>query len=211
MLSFQTVVPHTLELLKELMKLPILKETRLVGGTALALQYGHRNSVDLDLFGDKEYDIDELSASLMALGKVEIGKYSRRVKPFYIDGVKIDIVDYKYKWIDDCVEEDGIRLASPKDIASFKVNAIQGRGTKKDFVDMFFLLQHYSLDEIMAFYHQKYPEYSDYRAMLSLTYFNDAEPFPMPIMFSNVSWEHIKETIKEEVVNYNNNLLSGNK
>ena len=85
-----------------------------------------------------------------------------------------------------------------------KVNAIQGRGTRKDFVDMYFLIQRYGLEQVMQFYKTKYPEYSEYRAMLSLTYFEDAEQNPMPEMFVDVSWEEIKRCVLEAVESYNN-------
>ena len=81
------------------------------------------------------------------------------------------------------VEDGGIRLASPRDIAAMKINAIEGRGTRKNFIDIFFLLQHYSLEELLGFYQQKYPEHSIFRALMSLTYFIDAEEQNMPTMY----------------------------
>ena len=98
--------------------------------------------------------------------------------------------------------EDGIILASPKDIASMKVNAIEGRGTKKDFIDMYFLLQHYDLREIFTFYQNKYPENSIFRALMSLSYFDDAENQFMPKMFSSISWEDVKNYISVQVELY---------
>lgn len=103
--------------------------------------------------------------------------------------------------------EDGLILASPKDIAAMKVNAVMGRGTKKDFVDMYFLLQHYSFAEIMDFYLQKYTDGSEYRALLSMTYFADADPQPMPLMFKPVDWGVIKAEIKHSVETYNQKRL----
>ena len=117
--------------------------------------------------------------------------------------VKVDVVNYDYKWIDEPVIEQGLRLASPKDIAAMKVNAVMGRGTKKDFVDMFFLLQHFSFDDIIKFYLQKYPEGSEYRALLSMTYFADADPQPMPFMLQSVEWNAIKQEILHQVDSYN--------
>lgn len=96
----------------------------------------------------------------------------------------------------------GTSLASDKDIAAMKVNAIIGRGSKKDFIDLFVLLQHYSLSDILHFYKLKYPEYSEYRALLSMTYFEDAEMQDMPIMFIPDSWDSIKETIINKVKQY---------
>ena len=204
MLSFQTIKPDTLELLKRLMAEPLFGQTRLVGGTALALQFGHRSSIDLDLFGSIEEDTNLTTEVLERIGPTIPGKCSAHIKTYRICGVKTDIVNYdRYPWIDAPVLEDGLRLASPKDIAAMKVNAIQGRGTRKDFVDMYFLIQRFGLDQVMQFYKTKYPDYSEYRAMLSLTYFEDAEQQPMPYMFVDVSWEEMKRRILASVEAYN--------
>jgi len=208
MLSLQTVLPNTLELLKILTRLPVLSQTRLVGGTALALQYGHRRSVDLDFFGFATEDVEELTETLRtSVEKVVRGNCTKRIKVYMLNNVKVDIVTYDYPWIDDVVVEDGIRLASPKDIAAMKVNAVIGRGTKKDFIDIYYLLKHFSLDELMELYLTKYSDGSEYRALLSLTYFDDADPQPMPLMFESVPWEEMKNTIKKAVEIYNTNHL----
>ena len=200
MLSFQTVEPHTLELLRSLMALPLLSETRLVGGTSLALQYGHRNSVDLDFFGILDDDLLAFRDSLESISHVNVIKETKTIRIYDIDGVKIVFVDYsRYPWLTDAVEEDGLRLASPKDIAAMKVNAIEGRGTRKDFIDIYFLLQHYSLNEILGFYQEKYPEHSLFRALMSLTYFEDAEKQMMPKMYAPDSWYEMKAYIIKEV------------
>ena len=204
MLSLQTVLPDTLELLKTLMNQPLLYEMRLVGGTSLALQYGHRRSVDLDFFGKTTEDIEELTEMMNHCAENVIrGNCSKKIKAFYLFEVKVDVVNYDYKWIDAPVTEQGLRLASPKDIAAMKVNAVMGRGTKKDFVDVFFLLQHFSFDDIIKFYLQKYPEGSEYRALLSMTYFADADPQPMPFMLQPVEWNAIKQEILHQVDSYN--------
>ena len=204
MLSFQTVEPHTLELLRRLMAMPLLSGTRLVGGTSLALQYGHRNSVDLDFFGSLDDDLLAFRDSLESIGHVNVIKESKSIRIYDIDGVKIDFVDYsRYSWITDAVEEDGLRLASPKDIAAMKVNAIEGRGTRKDFIDIYFLLQHYSLNEILGFYREKYPEHSSFRALMSLSYFEDAEKQIMPKMYATDSRDEMKAYIIKEVEKIN--------
>ena len=200
MLSFQTIEPHTLELLRSLMTMPLLSGTRLVGGTSLALQYGHRNSVDLDFFGSLDDDLLAFRDSLESISHVNVIKETKTIRIYNIDGVKIDFVDYsRYPWLTDAVEEEGLRLASPKDIAAMKVNAIEGRGTRKDFIDIYFLLQHYSLNEILGFYQEKYPEHSLFRALMSLSYFDDAEKQMMPKMFASVSWDEMKAYIIKEV------------
>lgn len=207
MLSLQTVLPNTLELLRTLMQMPELDSTRLVGGTSLALQYGHRRSVDLDFFGEISVDLDELTEALKdRVEHVVVGGHSRSIKAYFLNGVKVDVVNYDYAWIDSPVIEEGLRLASPKDIAAMKVNAVIGRGTKKDFIDIFFLLQHYSFSDLLKLYLQKYPDGSEYRALLSMAYFGDADQQPMPYMFDDVGWETIKQSIRREVKAYNESL-----
>ena len=205
MLSLRTVTPDTLELLKALMSAPELSSLRLVGGTALALQYGHRVSVDLDLFGEVTIDKFELLSLLQGLGEVRVINETKNIHQYFVNGIKVDIVNYPYSWIDAPVEEDCIRLASPKDIAALKINAIEGRGTKKDFIDMYLLLQHYSLEDILTFYQQKYPDYSIFRALRSLTYFDDADDQIMPQMFVEDTWENMKENVQTHVMRYQQN------
>ena len=203
MLSFRTLASDTLELLKRLTQEPFLKDCRLVGGTALALQYGHRSSIDLDFFGTFDIDGEEMFGILRSYGNVEKQKVSSNIRIFDINGVKVDIVNYSiYPWLENSVEEEGLRLASPKDIAAMKVNAIEGRGSRKDFVDMYFLLQHFSLEEVLDFYAEKYPNYSLYRALMSLTYFADAEKFNMPTMYVDFDWEECKSFVLSKVKEY---------
>ena len=137
------------------------------------------------------------------VGNVLVTNRSKMILQTVINQIKVDFVDYsRYKWIDEPVMGDGFVLASDKDIAAMKVNAIIGRGTRKDFIDLYVLLQHYSLLEIMAFYKQKYPDFSEYRALLSMTYFEDAEMQDMPKMFIDTSWDTMKSTIIEAVKVY---------
>lgn len=203
MLSIQTIHPNTLELLKNLASQPELAQTRLVGGTALALQYGHRQSIDLDFFGALPEDKDELVEMTRRVGNVLVTNRSKMIVQTVVNQVKVDFVDYsRYAWIDNPVQGDGFLLASDKDIAAMKVNAIIGRGTRKDFIDLYVLLQHYSLTEILEFYKQKYPEFSEYRALLSMTYFEDAEMQDMPKMFMDTPWDEMKSTIIQAVKAY---------
>ena len=199
MFSYKTIEPHTLELLKKLTAEPFLAKARLVGGTALALQYGHRMSIDLDFFGDIKEDSIVIRDILRTIGPISVYKETTNIKIYSVNGIKVDFVNYKYPWIDSVIEKDGLRLASPKDIAAMKINAIEGRGTKKDFIDMYFLLQHYTLDDILKFYAEKYPENSIFRGLMSLSYFEDAEDELMPKMFSNIRWDDMKQFILDKV------------
>lgn len=200
MLSYKAIEPHTLELLKAIMAETMFSDMRLVGGTALALQYGHRQSVDLDVFGIIPFDAVNMEQTLSSIGDLQIIKSSDRIRIYQIDRIKVDFVDYsRYPWLDEPIIENGIRLASPKDIAAMKVNAAEGRGTKKDFIDIYFLLKHYTLSEILDFYNRKYPEHSMFRALMSLSYFDDAENQLMPKMLKSVTWEDVKKCIDSSV------------
>lgn len=93
MLHLSTVEPSTLELLRKLQQLPELQKTRLVGGTALALQLGHRKSVDLDFFGTINYDIQDMVDAIRNIATVTILKESPQIHIYLIDGIKVDIVN----------------------------------------------------------------------------------------------------------------------
>ena len=199
MLYLETVESSTLELLKKLQRLPVLEQTRLVGGTALALQLGHRKSIDLDFFGTVDCEAEYLRESIAGIASLTILKESPHIHNYIVDGIKVDIVNYKYPWLDDVVLEQGLRLASVSDIAAMKITAIIGRGTKKDFIDIAFLLHHFSLEEILHFYAAKYNDSSVFMAMKSLAYFDDAEADPMPDMFVNQSWQQVKAYILSKI------------
>ena len=199
MLYLETVESSTLELLKKLQRLPVLEQTRLVGGTALALQLGHRKSIDLDFFGTVDCEAEYLRESIAGIASLTILKESPHIHIYIVDGIKVDIVNYKYPWLDDVVLEQGLRLASVSDIAAMKITAIIGRGTKKDFIDIAFLLHHFSLEEILHFYAAKYNDSSVFMAMKSLAYFDDAEAAPMPDMFVNQSWQQVKAYILSKI------------
>ncbi len=111
MLHFETIDPGTLDLLVRLQGIPALSGLRLVGGTALALQIGHRKSVDLDLFGKITADEYELSKQLIETGQATILKKSENIYIYVIDGIKTDMVNFHYKWLTDPLIESGLVLA----------------------------------------------------------------------------------------------------
>lgn len=172
----------------------------------MALQFGHRQSVDLDFFGKPAVDQDNILSMIERMGPYKLRNRTNSILQLIINGVMVDIVDYgRYPWIDEPVCEDGLLLASPKDIAAMKINAIEGRGSRKDFIDIYLLLQHYSLEELLQFYSQKYSNYSIFRALLSLTYFDDAENEAMPKMFISDTWDDIMSHITDSVKKYQRN------
>ena len=203
MLQTFTIRESTLVLLKRLQEIPLLNGLRLVGGTALALQLGHRNSVDLDFFGVIDKTAEEIIDELEKEGfKVNPELKSKTIRILVVDGVKVDIVGGHSDWLTPPIETEGVRMAGLQDIAAMKLHAITGRGRKKDFIDFYFLLQHFSLKQIIEFYEKKYPKNSLFFVIRSLSYFKDAEADPMPEMFIDVAWDEMKSTIQNAIVNF---------
>lgn len=202
MLFYETLLPERVKLLKMLQLIPALREYRLVGGTALALQMGHRISDDLDLFGNKSIDGNELLEALSKLGDLKVLGSSKSISSFSIDYVKVDIVNYPFPWLDSENSIDGIRLATIKDIAAMKISAITGRGSKKDFYDLSCILNRCTLKDVFDWYQTKYPGASLYLALKSMIYFEDAEPDPDPKSLLNATWSDVKNHIKQKHFDY---------
>lgn len=199
MLHEQAVNSELLGILNELMNQKLFDEFSLVGGTSLALQIGHRNSIDIDLFGNCELNELDITAFLDKLGQVKILKKSRNILIYSVNGIKVDFVNYPYPLIKSPIVEGSIRLASKEDIGAMKLNAIAGRGSKKDFIDLYFLLREFPLKKLMEYFRLKYPDGSDFLVMKSLTFFDDAESDDMPYMLKEISWETVKSTILKKV------------
>ena len=206
MLHIKTVEPGTLSLLKELMELPTLQAFSLVGGTALSLRYGHRSSIDLDLFYHEKFDLEAVEKELRQTYGIEFD-YEGGHRTFgifcNIKKIKVDIVYFPHKPIAPIEIEKGIRFYSCADIAAMKIQSILGRGKKKDFWDLFELLNHFSLQQIIDFHKLKYPN-----QMLAIsipnaiTYFVDADESETPTSFKNQDWEKVKKGIQKAVSNY---------
>ena len=202
MLYYKTIEPNTLGILKKIQQIEELSNVRLVGGTALALQIGHRKSIDIDLFGTINADNIAVSQELKKIGKLTVIQNTKNINIYLISNIKVDIVNYPYSWLENAKLEDNILLADIKDIAAMKISAITGRGTKKDFVDLYFLLKHYTLKEILNFYMQKYDDASMFMALRSLAYFDDANENEQPEMIIPANWDEVKKFIENTLENY---------
>jgi predicted nucleotidyltransferase component of viral defense system len=188
------------------MEIPSLKPFCLVGGTALALRYGHRSSEDLDLFYHEKFDQPEIVKDLESVFKHRF-VYKQEHTTFgifcFIDEIKLDIVHYPHLPIAPIETERGIRFYSSADIAAMKIQAILGRGKKKDFWDLYELLQHFSLQQIIDWHKQKFPN-----QMLAIsiphaiTYFVDAEESDTPLSFKKQTWQGVKKGISKVVRDY---------
>ena len=199
MLQKGTVEKKTLILLNELMREPSLASIRLVGGTSLALQIGHRKSTDLDLFTYESPDIEKIVRTLskkygyvpsLITGETTIGQ---------IDGIKIDVIHHPYKWLKTPEPIDGIRLASMEDIAAMKLHAIANSGERpKDFVDIAFLSNYFSYNTIKRLALEKYPMYDPIMFDRAIIYFddiNDEAIDKIKMTSHKMSWDKIKRRI----------------
>lgn len=196
MLQLQTVEPNTLELLRSLMQKEYLNSFVLVGGTALALQLGNRESIDLDMFSTADFSSNEVLSSLLNDYQIVVNNQLTQTLISTINHVKVDFIKFHYPFIRPFVVIENIRMASVEDIAAMKLDAITGRGSKKDFYDLYFLLQQFSIDDLFSFYIEKYPHQTTFHVIRSLTYFEDAEIQPNPIVFDKtITWEIVKHNV----------------
>jgi hypothetical protein len=177
------------------LSVPDFSTLRLAGGTALAMQYGHRKSVDLDLFGKWIVDGFVISSVIQPFGEVIILQNHPAIKSFSIQGIKVDIVNYPYPWIGDVITDDNLRLASSKDIAAMKLAAVTGRGSRKDFIDLYFLLKQYTLNELLKFYEEKFADGSVFMVLKSLIYFDEADEDVDPVPLKPFDWNEVKSAI----------------
>lgn len=195
MLQARAVDARLLEFLRFAMAQPEFADLRLVGGTALALRLGHRISVDIDLFGSIALDTVDVAEVLGRFGSTLLIQKSRNIAIYAVEGIKIDIVNYRYEWLRPPLHIDNMRIAAQEDIAAMKLNAISGRGSRKDFIDIYALLKTFSIKEMMEFYERKYHDGSVFQVRKSLTYFQDAEQEAMPQMLWPLEWDEIKAGI----------------
>jgi hypothetical protein len=210
MLHLETVEPRTFSILEAIMKMPELQEFSLVGGTALSLLYGHRISIDLDLFSNVKFENDKITNALIIKfgNSIDIRSSSHFGIFCFIEDVKIDVVRFPHPLIRPVIEIDQIRMYSPEDIVAMKVQAILGRGKKKDFFDIAELLDHFTIEDFIEFHKEKF---ATQNIMITIphaiTYYNDANESENPVSLKNQKWSSVKSTINKKVKSYFKQVL----
>lgn len=195
----QTISKETAKSLALLGKSKILKDAYLAGGTALALQIGHRISYDLDFFTDQKF---KTHSFLEKIGKFKNYKHEQtswQTVLGRLGDVKFSLFYYGYPILKNPSVFKGVKIASIPDISAMKISAICERGTKRDFVDLYFILQEISIDKIFKYYDKKFKRLAVniIHIKKSLVYFVDAENEPMPMMLKEVEWADIKKYFKK--------------
>lgn len=206
MLHTETVEPDTFAVLKRLMGIPALRDFSLVGGTALALRYGHRRSIDLDLFSHGDFDralvVRELSDEFG--DAFDFRRDNVKWAAFCtIAGVKVDIVKDPHARIAQIEVIDGLRMYADDDIAPMKIEAILHRGKKKDFWDLDELLKAHGFQWILDKHRTKFPDNSIAISIpYAITWFVDAEESGTPVSLKGQTWEGVKRSISALVNGY---------
>ena len=200
MLQTSTVKESTLGLLKALQSESLLASTRLVGGTALSLQIGHRESEDLDLFTTEPIDGLRVQSLLINNYGFTPSVIEDGTLIGFVRGVKIDIIYHPFPWLDNAVIEEGMRIASIADIAAMKMHAIINSGKRpKDFVDIAFLSMHYSYNDLKRMLLKRYPVYDPIMADKAVIYFGDIDEDLIPNI-KMLGYQFDFEAIKSRVV-----------
>lgn len=180
------------------------EKTYLAGGSGLALQFGHRISIDFDFFTPTQFEGQEIVKKLENLGKFEFQESAEKNTLLGLfENVKFSLFKYDYPLVIPPVDYLGIKLACPEDIAAMKIAAIVDRGTTKDFIDVYFIVQKgISLEQSFDYYDRKYKKLANniYSIVKSLTYFDDADLREMPEMIEKINWEEVKRFFQKEVV-----------
>jgi hypothetical protein len=198
----QTLYPKTKQVLEKLEKLE-LNNFYLAGGTALALQLGHRKSIDLDFFTDNFPKRDILLQKLHGLNPT-ITQEAQGTLDVLIEEVKVSFLEYKYPLVCPLVKYGKTELADITDIACMKLTAISSRGSKKDFIDLYFILKTRTLNEVIEVFRKKFEgvDYQETHILKSLVFFEDANRDPDPDYIESINWEEVKDTLEKTVENF---------
>lgn len=198
MLQKQTIPKHSLELLKRIS--PGLTEQGfyLAGGTALALRFGHRISVDLDFFKSEEFDVSKLSEFIKESSpEYELTNETKGSLSVIAGNTKLEFLRYSYPLLEPVEQLEGIPFSSLPDNAAMKLSALMNRGSKKDFFDVAELLRHFTLGELFDFFFRKFSNVDQFALVKSLTWFVDAEEDPDPELLLGQTWDQVKAEISE--------------
>jgi hypothetical protein len=212
MLYKETVETETLDLIQRLMLDPGLAAFFMVGGTALSLQIGHRISIDIDLFTQNDFDSISLKKHMEEVHGMTKAKAFKNGLFGLVNGIKIDLIAHQYPLIRPILEIEEIKMASLQDIGAMKLNAILQSGSRyKDFVDIYFLLEHHPLQLLSDAYEKKYfPDSNASLAKNGLIYFNDIDyTINVKLTKEQHSKEIIQARLKDSVINASKVYRSG--
>lgn len=163
-------------------------------------KFGHRKSIDLDLFTHQPFDAETTLETLRQTYQVQPLTVTNTICITVIDGIKVDFVHFRYPFAFPLIEIEGVRLADKRDIAPMKLDAVTKRGSKKDFDDMYYLFEEFAPQQILDWYGQMFRHFTSFHVIRSLTYFEDAETTETPFVFDQkLTWDKVKKRLVEVV------------
>jgi predicted nucleotidyltransferase component of viral defense system len=178
-----------------LAKIVLPDKTYLAGGTACALWLGHRQSVDLDFFVPQEFSVGEWRQKWEKEFDFKMFNQDWQTLEGQAGNVKLAMYYYKYPLIEPVINFKNIKIASIEDLTAMKLETLINRGTKRDFVDLYFLFKKFSLKVGLDYYDRKYGNIDERELLIkkALVYFDEAEEDEMPKMLAPAEWESIKK------------------
>lgn len=188
----------------------LIKDFYLAGGTAAALQLGHRISYDLDFYSPKNFDSAVLAKNIDTIGQFNVSQVGEGTVLGNLNSVNISLFYYPYPLLFPVKKFHQVSIADIKDIAAMKIGALSGRGRKRDFIDLYFICRKVTnLEEVLRLYDRKYKNLASisFHIRKSLTYFADAEDDSMPDVLKEVTWKEVKKFFWKEVLNLPNGLF----
>ncbi len=185
------------------MQLDELKSFRLVGGTSLALQIGHRTSVDIDLFTDQSFDKHHLQVVLQTVFKdFTITWANQNGFTCIINDIKTDIFNWSTPFVLPALEEDNLRLMNLEEIGAMKLEAVTNRKEKKDYYDIAFLFQNYTFQHLFNLFSKKYPFLDKLMVIQALTSVHFADNSLNPVLLKEMDWPSAKKIIISTIERY---------
>ena len=197
--SPKIISPKTFSLIQELQQLLELKDFYLVGGTALALQLGHRNSIDIDLFSRNDFTAEQIEELLKPKFTYSATVARKNTVLAVVNNIKTDFIKHDYPLVKQPIVEEGITFLSKEDIAAMKFHAIIQSGKRlKDFIDIYYLLEHFSMQQMIEFFTKKYSYTNPMIAMKAVNFFDEIdESIDPPRLLQPVTVTQIKKRIQE--------------
>lgn len=197
----ETLPKDTAKVLGVIKTITEIRNYYLSGGTALALQLGHRESEDLDFFNQNQFNSQILQQRLSTYGVLESVEIARGTLNVFLQGVKLQFLHYPYILLEKPTEWNGILVSSWIDIACTKLITISARGNKKDFIDLYMILKQTTLEKLFKKLDEKYQNinYNHAHILKSLIYFEDVDSQPIPRMHLDLDWQTVKDDIIAKV------------
>ncbi len=205
MLPSKAVEASTLELIRSLQNKPYLRDFYLAGGTALALKLNHRRSIDIDLFSNFDFDAAEILEKIQQDFSYKLFMTALNTLKGRIEKINVDILAHRYPLLAKPEDINGVLLLSLPDIIAMKLNAISTSGQRpKDFIDIFFLLDKYTMREMLIFYQKKYAQEHVGHILKSLVYFDDVDLTGWPVLTENpgLTWKAVRKKLEKAVLDY---------